>query len=63
MKWIPVEERLPDDGQRIVTIGQHSSTREMITAEITYHDKVGLIDNITHWTSLLPAGERHEMDN
>ena len=53
MKWISVDDMLPEDGERVVTIGKPSyETNYLVTTEIHFLLKVGFISNITHWTSL-----------
>lgn len=52
--WISVKEMLPENGQLVDVRGVPSvpfgqTAREVIVTDLRYWDKVGFIDNITHW--------------
>lgn len=50
--WVSAKDRLPENGQNIIVYGLHSlDSREEIVV-LTYWDRVGLIENITHWMPL-----------
>ena len=54
--WVDVQDALPHDGQRVTVIGVPSGMEHPVELDIRYHDKVGLIHNITHWK---PREEKH----
>jgi hypothetical protein len=58
-RWIPVSERLPEEGERIVACGVYKG--EVQTVEINYRDTVGFISNIFCWTPLPEPPQ--ELDN
>lgn len=60
MEWVPVSERLPEEGQFLV-IGENANGKQIVISE--YSNKYGFtsIANVTHWMPLPPHPEKESV--